>query len=163
MLYRTTVPGDLPHEAAADETAIHAARQVDGADPGHGVVGERHLLLDLEVAGVAQALDDEVDAGDARRVDRQPAVGDDVAPAGQADVGGALVDQADPFVDGEHARRLLVVVHHGDDDVAEQLGRLLDDVEVAEVDRVEAAGIEHRAHGWSATVVPAGGRYGTVT
>ena len=38
---------------------------------------------------------------------------------------------------------LLVVVHDGDDDVPEELGRLLDDVEVAEVDRIEASGIEH--------------------
>jgi hypothetical protein len=44
-------------------------------------------------------------------------------------------------------------VNAGDDDVTEQLRRLFDDVEVAEVDRVEAAWIEHRDHGWSATVV----------
>ena len=42
-------------------------------------------------------------------------------------------DQAHPLLDREHAG-LLEVVHDGHHDVPEQLGRLLDDVEVAEVD-----------------------------
>ena len=53
--------------------------------------------------------------------------------------------------------RLLVVVHHDDRDVAEQLDRLLDDVEVAEVDRVEAAGVEHGAPWVLVTVAALGG------
>ena len=73
-------------------------------------------------------------------------MGDDAHAVAEPDVGGALVDEADPVVDREHPGRLLVVVHHGDDDVAEQLGGLLDHVEVPEVDRVEAAGVEHGAH-----------------
>ncbi len=56
-------------------------------------------------------------------------------------------DQLHPLVDREQPAGLLVVVHHGDGDVAEQLDALLDDVEVPEVDRVEAAGVEHGRHG----------------
>ena len=55
----------------------------------------------------------------------------------------ARPDQLDALVDGEQPAGLLVVVHDGDGDVAEQLDRLLDDVEVTEVDRVEAPGVEH--------------------
>ena len=59
----------------------------------------------------------------------------------------ARLGELDPVVDREQPRRLLVVVHHGDDDLAEQLDRLLDDVDVAEVDRVETAGYQHLRHG----------------
>ena len=48
--------------------------------------------------------------------------------------------ELDPFVDREQPRRLRRVVHHRDDDRAEQLQRLVDDVDVAEVERVETAG-----------------------
>ena len=46
-------------------------------------------------------------------------------------------------VDGEQPRRLGVVVHDRDDDVTEQFVGLLDDVDVAEVHRVEAARVQH--------------------
>ena len=54
--------------------------------------------------------------------------------------------QLDTLVGREQAGRLVEVVEHADDDVAEQLHRLLDDVDVPEMERVEAAGDQHRCH-----------------
>ena len=64
-------------------------------------------------------------------------------------------DQLHALLDREQPAGLLVVVHHGDGHVAEQLDALLDDVEVPEVDRVEAAGVEHGRHGCRNVVRPA--------
>ena len=104
---RTTVPGDLSHEAAADETPVDPAGQVHGTYAGDRVVGQRHLLLDLEVGRVAQPLDDEVDPGDARcRVHRQTAVAGDRHVVADHPASAALArDQVDALVDAEHARR----------------------------------------------------------
>ena len=62
------------------------------------------------------------------------------------DLGDGAADQVHALLDVEQAAGLLVVVHDGDRHVAEQLDALLDDVEVPEVDRVEAAGVEHGRH-----------------
>ena len=48
--------------------------------------------------------------------------------------------QFDTLVDREQARRLGRVVHHRHDDRAEQFERLLDHVDVTEVDRIETPG-----------------------
>ena len=77
----------------------------------------------------------------------EPGVRRDVDAVADAGVGDAGPDQLHPLVDREQPAGLLVVVHHGDGDVTEQLDGLLDDVEVPEVDRVEAAGVEHGRHG----------------
>src|SRR4029079_15882827 len=51
------------------------------------------------------------------------------------------------FVEREHPTGLGRVVHHRDDDLAKQLHGLLDDIEMTEVERVEAARVQHRESG----------------
>ena len=91
--------------------------------------------------GVAQALDDEVGTGVGGGLDGEPGELLDVdgRPVGEAGAG-----EFDALVGCEQSGRLLVVVEHADHDVAEQLHRLVDDVDVAEVERIETAGDQHR-------------------
>ena len=139
-----TVGGDLPDEPARHEPDVGPARQEHGPHAGGGVVHVRHLLLDVEVDRVAQALDDEVGAGVGGRLHRQPV---ELLDLDGRQVGEAGGGELDALVGSEQSGRLLVVVQHADHDVAEQLHRLVDDVDVAEVERIEAAGDQHRCHG----------------
>ena len=59
----------------------------------------------------------------------------------------ARLGELDPVVDREQPGRLLRVVHDGDDDLPEQLQRLIDDVDVTVVERVETAGYQDLRHG----------------
>ena len=120
------------------------ARHVHGADARHGVVVVGHLLLDLEVAGRPQTLDDEVGLDRRRGLHGEPGERDDRDPVAFRQ---ARLGELDPVVDREQPRRLLGVVHDGDDDLPEQLQRLVDDVDVTVVERVETAGYQDLRHG----------------
>ena len=59
------------------------------------------------------------------------------------EVGERLLDHLLALLEREQRLALLGVAHGADDDLVEQVGRGLDDLEVAVVDRVERPGIQH--------------------
>ena len=109
------------------------------------MVHVRHLLLDVEVVRVPEALDDGIGADVGRGLHREAT--ECLHPHRRA-TGEAGFGQRHTIVGREHAGRLVEVDQHPDDDVAEQIHRLIDDVDVAEVERIETAGNQHRCHGW---------------
>jgi len=104
----------------------------------------RHLLFDVEVVRGAQALDDEVgtDFGRGLHGEASERLNPHGRPIDQARLG-----QRHTIVGREHAGRLVEVDQHAHDDIAEELHRLIDDVDVAEVERIETSGNQHRCHG----------------
>ena len=139
-----TVLGDLPNETAADGHQRWLTRQIDGAHTADCVVGVRHLLLDFEVAAGSQPLDDErgfhlLDSIDGEALECHHLHRRKVRDTGS--------DHLLALFEREHAAGLARVVHHTDDDLAEQRHRLLDDVDVAQVQRIETSGIENGRHG----------------
>ena len=67
------------------------------------------------------------------------------------EVGDALLDHRLALLEVEQRLALLRVAHRGDDDLVEEPGGRLDDLEVAVVDRVERPRVEdarQRGSGW---------------
>ena len=108
----------------------------------------RHLELRLEVTHGAQATDDEAGTDANGEVDRQTIEAGDVdalRDVGQL-LGDRLADDGDAIVERGHGRLARVGQDtHGE---AVEDGRgTADDVEMAERDRVEGAGVDRRRHG----------------
>ncbi len=158
----STVVRDLPDETATDERQRRVTGQVDGTHTGSKVIGVRHLLFDLEVAARAEALDDEVDTGITRCIDGEAGKGPDLDHSLATKWLDRLVDHRKSFIERKQTARFRRIVHGCDDDVTEQLECLLDNTEVSEMNRVEAARIKDLGHA-GPTIVPdrASGDVGT--
>lgn len=151
----STVVRDLPDETAADERQCRVAGQVDGTHAGSDVIGMRHLLLDLEVAARAKALDDEVDPGVTRCIDSEAGKGPDLDHSVATKRCYRLVDHRKSFIERKQTARFRRIMHGRDDDVTEQLECLLDNIEMPEMNRVEAARIKDLGHA-EQTIVASG-------
>ena len=91
-----------------------------------------------------QTLDDEVGLDRRGGLHDEPGERDDRDPVAFRQ---ARLGELDPVVEREQPRRLLGVVHARRRRPAEQLQRLVDDVDVTEVERIETAGYQDRRHG----------------
>jgi hypothetical protein len=135
----STVLRDFAHEAAAYVAQIGAAWKIHGANAGYGVVVVSHLLFDLEVSGRSQTLDYEISSCPVGRLDREAGMR---LNCHMVEMGQSRLGHFDSFVDCEEARWLCQIVHYCDNDRPKEFVSLLDDVDVPEVDRVEAARVE---------------------
>ncbi len=135
-----TVLRDLPHKAATDVAQPGRAWKVHRADACDGLVVLRHLLFDFEVFAVAEPLDNEVDTEIPSGLNGEPGLrfdGDTI------EMRERLLGQFDPLGNREQTARFGVVVHHNNDHVSKKFVRLLDDVDMPEVQRIKAARIHH--------------------
>jgi hypothetical protein len=102
----------------------------------------RHLQLVFEVGASAQTLDDRGQTAGLHEVDDQPFAGFN---AQVRQMRRRLLDHRDALGGAEHAL-LVGVDQHRDDDLVELGGRALQDVDVAEGDRVERSGAYGATH-----------------
>ena len=108
------------------------------------MVGMGHLLLDFEIASVTKALENEVGVElvggvNSQTVERLDTHGGQVGQAGP--------NHCDSLVDGEDARWFRGVVHRHNGDPTEELDTLLDNIDMAKMQRIEAARVQHAGHG----------------
>ena len=115
-------------------------------NPGDGVIHLRHLQFAFEVGDGPQALHDEVGTYRAGEIDHQTGKHGD-PHIGQ--VRDALLDHLLAFLEREERLALLRVAHGGDDHFVEELGRDLDDLDVAVVERIKGSRVEDDGHGFT--------------
>ena len=154
MVDSPTMNSDLADEPAAHERHVGTSRHVHRSDPGHRMVGVRHLLLDVEIGCRTQTLHDEVGSEVTGRVDGQSWVRHH-SHGGQ--VRNTRLRETHSGLEIDDTRWLARIVHGGDHDRTEQFDRLLDDVEMSDVERIETSGIqggERRRRGHAPVKVP---------
>ncbi len=103
------------------------------------MIGVGHLLFDVEVGRGPQTLHDEVGSEFTSRVDGQTWKGLD---ANGREMGDTDRDEAYARCEVDHPGRLARIVHGSDDHRAEQFDRLLDDVEMADMERIETPRVQ---------------------
>src|SRR6516164_2596310 len=136
------VPGDLLHQARAQERVERVGGHEQRLDLGHPVVHLRHLHLVLEVADGAQPLDHRGDPVGRTEVHQQAVepLDPDVAVAA-----GDLAQHLHALVDREQAA-LGDVDQHRDDHLVVQARGAADDVEVTVGDRIKGTRTDYALH-----------------
>ncbi len=127
---------DLFDEGGGGESEFFAGHDEDGFDTGDLSVGEGDAELVVEVGEVAEASEDGGGFAVADEGDGEAGVGFD------GDVGeffGEFFDEGEAFLDGEEVF-FFGVDADGDDEVVEEFSAPVDNVEVAEGERVEGSG-----------------------
>ena len=136
------VAGDLADEGGADEAVLGAGGQEDRVDVGLQVgvrVGDLQLVL--EVRGGAQPAHDDACLLVLAELDEQTV---ERLHGHVGQVGGDSRDEVEPLLDGEQGAARGVAAD-ADDDVAEERGRALDEIEVAQRGGVEAPRVDGQA------------------
>ena len=111
----------------------------------HLLVHLRHLQLVIEIGHGAQRANQHLGADSFRVVDRQAA--ELVDARARLEVADDLADYFDALVAGKQRRILVRIVGDRDDHFVENRDAAPDDVDVAVVDRVEAAGVDRDQRG----------------
>ncbi len=105
----------------------------------HRLVHLRHLQLVIEIRHGAQRANQNLGADSFRVIDRQPA--ELVHPRARLEVADDFADYLDALVTGKQRLILVRIVSDGDDHLVENRDAAPDDVNVAVVNRIEAAGV----------------------
>ena len=125
---------------------VLAGHEEEGLDLGRELaVRERHLELVLEVAVGAEAAQDDAGADRAAEVDEHALHHADLDVAERAR---GLAGHLDALRAREEGAGLPLAGGDGEDDAVEDAARALDQVEVAERDRVERPGVDDETGGF---------------
>ena len=138
------VAGSLLDHGRGQVAPADAGGQEHRLDAGHqGVVGLRQLDLVLKIGDRPQPPHHDGGVALARKIDGQAveALHRDVG-----DVLAALLQQGHPLLDGEQ-RLFGAVDEHRHDQTVVDLGRPLDDIQMAPCDRIKRAGVNGDCHG----------------